>query len=356
MAADRSAEIAERVREAAARGTPLIPQGGGTKAFLGEAVAGEPLPLAGHEGIVGYEPTELVITARAGTPLAEVEAALAAQGQMLGFEPPRLGAASTLGGVVAAGLSGPRRPWAGALRDFVLGVRLVNGRGEVLRFGGQVMKNVAGYDLSRLMAGAQGTLGVLLEVSLRVVPRPVREQTRVLALDAAGALERLAGLARRPLPLAGACHVAGRLHLRLAGAAAGVEAAAAEVGGEVMGEAEAAAFWDGVRDLAHPFFRDGEGALWRIALPPAAPPLPLAGEWLLDWGGGQRFLRSAEPAGRIREVAAAAGGHATRLSGPAAGVTVFHPLPEPILRLHRRLKAALDPHGILNPGRLYPGL
>ena len=350
---DRTDQIAAAVAAAAEAGQPLRPVGGDTKRDLGRAVEAEPLSLAGHAGIVEYEPTELVVTARAGTPLDELESALAGRGQMLGFEPPHLGAAATLGGTVACGLSGPRRPYAGSARDFVLGVRLVNGRGQVLRFGGQVIKNVAGYDLSRLMTGAQGTLGVLLEVSLRVLPRPAVEVTLVQELDAGEALETMNRWAGRPLPISAACHDGGRLRVRLSGTERGVRAARAVLGGEP--DAEGESWWRQLRERTLPFFGDGDARCWRLAVAPASPlPPGLPGQWLLDWGGAQRWYRGEAPVDAIREAARAAGGHAVRLGPGDDGP--FHPLPDPVLALHRRLKAAFDPRGILNPGRLYAGL
>ncbi len=355
---DRSEALAEAVREAAAVGQPLAIVGGGSKAFYGRAVPPEavPLSLAGHRGIVAYEPSELVVTVRAGTPLRELEAVLAGAGQRLPFEPPRTGAAATIGGAVAAGLSGPARPWRGAVRDALLGVRLINGRGEILRFGGQVMKNVAGYDVSRLMAGALGTLGVLLELSLRVEPIPPQEETLAFEMDAGTALRRLADWQCRPLPLTGACHDGQRLYLRLAGGEQALRAARAVLGGTTLAPEDTP--WAGLRDLTHPFLagalRDRQGPpLWRLSGPPGTSPRGLPGRQLIDWGGAQCWLRSDAPP---REIRLFAGGHAT-LFGPHDGAAeVFDPLPAPLLALHRRIKAAFDPQGLFNPGRLYPEL
>ncbi len=345
------AEFSERVRRAAADKTPLRIVAGGSKAFFGRMCEGEPLDVSGHRGIVSYEPSELVITARAGTPLAEIEAALAQNNQLLPFEPPHFGDRATLGGMVAAGLSGPRRPWGGSLRDAVLGVKILNGRGEVLRFGGQVMKNVAGYDLSRLMAGALGTLGVLLEVSLKVLPRPAVERTRVFELDADSALARQVEWGRRPLPLSGTLHDAGRLYVRLCGSGQGVQAALDQLGGEEC----AASPWTAAREQTLPFFQ-GTAPLWRISLPAAAPGLNLPGETLTEWGGALRWLRADLPAPSVRQRAAALGGHATLFRGHDGRGEVFQPLAPAMLALHKRLKQSLDPRGIFNPGRLYEGL
>ena len=343
--ADQTAALTEAVRGAAADGRPLEIRGGGTHAGMGRTVSGTPLEMTGHRGVVDYDPAELVLTARAGTPLSEVEALLAENGQMLAFEPPRLGPGGTLGGAVATGLSGPRRPFTGGVRDFVLGARILDGHGEVLRFGGTVFKNVAGFDAFRLMAGAHGTLGVLMDVSLRVVPRPAVEAARVLDLPSSEALALVADLMRRPLPLSGAFHDGRRLHLRLSGGRAGVEAAAAQVGGEAADPAA----WDAIRDLTHPVLA-GPGGLWRIALPRTGPSGDFASlPW--DQGGGVRWLAAEAPPPEAWAQAAALGGHIERIRG-AAG-PAFQPLSPGLLALHQRIKAALDPDGLLNPGRMY---
>lgn len=364
----------KRIREAAANGAKLRPRGGGSKDFYGGPLHGEVLDTRALAGIVAYEPTELVITARAGTPLAEIEAALAARGQMLAFEPPRFAVArdgmaapassatvggvscnSTLGGVIAAGLAGPRRQQAGSVRDFVLGVRLIDGRGELLHFGGEVMKNVAGYDVARLIAGSLGTLGVLVEVSLKVLPQPVAEATLIFELPVAAAIERLNASSGQPLPLSASCWIDGVLSVRLSGAAAAVDAAATRLGGERHDDA--AGFWTSLRDQTHPFFTPRQAPLWRLALPSTCAPLGLPGAQLIEWGGGQRWLASDAPASDIRAAAAAAGGHATLFAGADAeqrAAGVFTPLAPPLLAIHRRLKAAFDPAGVFSPGRLYP--
>lgn len=348
---DITVELHERVRAACAARTPLAIRGGGTKAFLGGAVSGEPLEVGGHAGIIRYEPTELVISARAGTPLRDIEAALAEHDQMLAFEPPHYGESTTLGGTIACNLSGPRRPWAGAARDFVLGSRIVNGRGEVLRFGGEVMKNVAGYDVSRLMCGAYGTLGVLLDVSLKVLPRPEAEMTLCLALDDRQALAKLHDWACQPLPLSGSCYDGSNLCVRLSGARGAVDAARRLIGGDEL--PDAVRFWSRLREQRSAFF-DTRQPLWRLSLASDTDPLPLTGKWLYEWGGALRWLVSDQPAEAVRAAAEAAGGHATLFRGAAPGEAVFHPLPAALLSVHRRLKQAFDPEGVLNPGRLYP--
>jgi len=359
---DISQQLQDAVRSAAAEGRALHIRGGGSKAFYGRDAdrAGEPLDLSGHRGIISYTATELVISARCGTPLAELEAALAERDQVLPFEPPHFDAdastTATVGGALACGLSGPRRPWGGALRDHVLGTRLLNGRGEPLRFGGEVIKNVAGYDVSRLLTGSLGVLGAVLEVSFKVLPAAAREVTLAQPCDAAEALRRAARWSRQPLPLSGIAWDDGQLRLRLAGAAAGVTAAVAQLRAADGGEEVDGNWWQALREQQLAFFA-GEAPLWRLSLPPASAPLDqLPGDWLLDWGGAQRWLRSEAPAESIRAAAAALGGHATLFRGGERSGEVFHPLDPVKARLHRSIKAAFDPKGIFNPGKLYADL
>ena len=355
MAADES--VLEGWREliagAARAGVPLRLRGTGTTDFYGDGLAGEVLDLRPWRGIVDYEPSELVITVRCGTSLSEVEAALAARGQFLAFEPPAFGADPTLGGVVAAGLSGPRRMFAGATRDFVLGTRLLTAQGELLRFGGQVMKNVAGFDVSRLLCGSLGILGVITEVSLKVLPRPRLEETLCLELSAAEAVAAFNRWAGLPLPLSGAAWSQGRAWVRLSGAPAAVRAAREKIGGDPVAAAVAAGFWSALRHCQLPLFA-AEG-IWRLSLPPATPPLALPGEPLIDWGGALRWYADVAPEIAVREVAQASQGTALRWRGPTSG-TRFHPLPAATAGLHQRLKERFDPGGVFNPGRLIAGL
>jgi glycolate oxidase FAD binding subunit len=345
-------ELADGIRAAHDSRTPLRLRGAGSKDFYGGMLAGEPFDLAGYRGIVAYEPTELYLTARCGTPLAEIAALLAEKDQMLACEPPHF-AGATLGGCVAAGLSGPRRMQAGAVRDFVLGVKLIDGTGQVLDFGGQVMKNVAGYDVSRLLAGSLGTLGLLAEVTLKVLPRPVSERTLVFAMTAEEALASLNRWGGQPLPLSASFWHEGALHLRLSGAAAAVDAASRRLGGDLL--AEGATFWRSVREQTHPAFAGSE--LWRLALPSTAPLLAADSLRAIEWGGALRW--HAGPAETLRPAALAAGGHATLYRAPESlrcREGAFTPLTPALLALHRRLKKSFDPAGILNPGRLYAEL
>lgn len=358
---DAEADLSAAVRAALEAGEPLTLRGGGSKAFYGNPTrAARTLDCSVHQGVVAYEPSELAITVRAGTPLAAVEALLAAHGQQLPFEPPHFGPAATIGGAVAAGLSGPRRPYAASVRDAVLGVRLLNGQGQALGFGGRVMKNVAGYDLSRLMAGSLGALAVLLEVSLKVTPVPPGRLTLVLEAAAAAALALLQGWARRSLPITGTAWLDGRLYVRLAGSEEGLAETHQLIGGLPLADADQ--FWADLREQRLAFFA-GDAPLWRLSVLPGTPVtalLPTADTaQLIEWGGALRWLRTDAPAALLRERAVAAGGHATLFrvnGGPTPADGVFTPLPAVPFALHQRLKAAFDPAGLFNPGRLFPGL
>lgn len=350
---DALSSIADKLRAAAARGRPLRVRGGGTKDFYGQRLHGELLDMRPLAGVVSHEPTELVVTALAGTRLSDLEALLAEHRQCLPFEPPRFGVAATVGGMVAAGLSGPARASVGAVRDYVLGVQMFNGRGELLKFGGQVMKNVAGYDVSRLMTGSLGTLGVIAEVSLKVMPLPPAECTLVFEWPETTARQQLNRWGGQPLPLNASCWADGTLVVRLRGAQAAVQAARRCMGGQVLEPARASRQWAALRDQALPFFRLAPGeALWRASVPDTATPLNL-GPTLVEWHGAQRWLRlPLEATGHVRAAAARAGGHATLFRGGDGQVPVFTPLPAPLARIHAQLKRAFDPAGILNPGRM----
>jgi glycolate oxidase FAD binding subunit len=342
---DISQQLAEAIKAAVKKRTHLTITGSGSKRFYTGDLDGEKLDVTGHRGIVSYEPTELVVTARAGTPLAEIEATLAEKGQMLAFEPPWFGQTATLGGTIACGFSGPRRPYAGAARDHVLGARIINGRGEILHFGGEVMKNVAGYDVSRLMVGALGTLGVLLEISLKVLPKPAREITLGFAMTVDKAIATMNTWGAQPLPLSAACHVGDTLYVRLSGTELGVQAARAKLGGKTLDKSDE--FWRDVREHRHGFFQ-GDTSLWRLSVPPATAPMDLPGQWLIDWGGAQRWLKSDAPAADIRRETEKAGGHATLFRRPGQNGASFHPLPAAVAALQQNLKRAFDPEGRLN--------
>jgi glycolate dehydrogenase FAD-binding subunit len=360
MVANASSEgavtaLREAVCEAAAKRTPLRIRAGGTKDFYGNVTTGSVLDPRGYSGIIDYEPSELVVTARAGTPLSELESALAECDQMLAFEPPHFGSTATLGGCIAAGLAGPRRtaygPCYGGVRDFVLGARMMDGRGEVLTFGGSVMKNVAGYDLARLLVGSLGVLGVILEVSVKVLPQPAAQLTLSFELGQQASLDRLNAWAGQPLPLSASVWQEGVLSVRLSGSGAAVTDARGRLGGELMEASSADGFWIAIREQTQPFFA-GSQALWRVCVPSTTPSLDLRGNQLIEWGGALRWLRTSQAAGEVRAAAQQRGGHATLFRGEPAG-EVFTPLPAPLMTIHKRLKAHFDPAGIFNPGRLY---
>jgi glycolate oxidase FAD binding subunit len=346
-ARDDAERLVETVRRATADRTPLAIIGAGSKGFLGPSADGVPLLTGDHRGAIDYRPEELVLTARCGTPLEALRRLLGEHRQMLPFDPPAFGGDGTLGGAIAAGIAGPGRPWYGAVRDAVLGVEIVNGRGDRLSFGGTVMKNVAGYDLSRLMAGAFGTLGLILSVSVRVVPQPEVERTRVFELERPAALQQQLDLARQPEPVTATWHDGDRLYLRLSGSAAGVSAAARRIGG--VEDPEHGAIWQRVRDHDHPRLRGA--ALWRFSLPAAAP-YPFDADWMTEWGGRQRWAAANLAPRQVWRIAAALGGHATRFGSGDA----FQPPPERLMAYHRRVKQAFDPHGVFNRGRIYSDL
>ena len=343
-----------KVRQAAERARPLRIRGGGSKDFYGQRLHGELLDVRPIAGVVDYEPSELVVTVRAGTRLRELQALLAERGQCLPFEPPQFGVGSTIGGAVAAGLSGPARASVGSLRDYVLGVQIVNGKGELLTFGGQVMKNVAGYDVSRLMAGSLGTLGVIAEVSLKVLPVPPAERTLVFELSETSARQQLNRWGGQPLPLNASCWADGHLVVRLRGARAAIDSATKIMGGQVLDAERAEKQWTTLRDQALPFFRLAPGeALWRASVPDTATPLNL-GPTLVEWHGAQRWIKATPAdATHVREAAARAGGHATLFRGGDGSVPVFTPLAPALAQIHARLKREFDPAGIFGPGRLY---
>lgn len=355
---DNSAELQQKVQAAYQQKTPLWIQGGDSKRFWWgmpppAQTLENTLQLTTHRGIVDYQPAELVITARAGTLLKIVMAELAHAGQTLAFEPPAWGENATLGGVIACNLSGPRRVAAGSARDFVLGMRILNGRGEFITVGGTVMKNVAGFDVARLLAGSFGTLGVILEVSLKVLPTPPASLTLKQTCASAQAIERMNHYLTRPYPITALSYEADAEHLwiRLEGAACAVEAARAALGGELLSESAAALYWHTLREHQQPFFQP-QTTLWRLSLQSTAPFLSGPGHWYCEWGGALRWYHGPLPAATLRAYAERYGGHALQLRNPQMDVPVFQPLTPGLAHLHRRLKQAFDPHCIFNRGRL----
>jgi len=345
---DTANTLAEAVRNAANKRTPLTITGGGTKRFYTGDPEGETLDVTGHHGIVRYAPTELIITARASTRLSTLESTLAEKGQMLAFEPPWFGDAATLGGTMACGFSGPRRPYTGSGRDFVLGMRVINGKGNILQFGGEVIKNVAGYDVSRLMVGALGRLGVLLDVSLKVLPLPAKEISLSFEMPVDQAIQTMNAWGGRPLPLSAACYLENRLWIRLSGTEPGIRAAQAHLGGQL--EVNGEVFWRELREHQLAFFQS-ELPLWRLSVPPATPSISLPGSWLIDWGGAQRWLKSDALAREIYQKAEHLGGHATLFRRPKQHGASFQPLSSALKLLHQNLNSAFDPAGILNRER-----
>ncbi len=343
-----------QVTSAAQHKETLCIVGNNTKAFLAPPSAAQTLSLSAYAGIVSYEPTELVVTAKAGTTIAALTQALSEQGQMMPFEPPTFAEQDTLGGVIACGLSGPRRPYTGSARDFVLGTSVINGQGEHLRFGGEVMKNVAGYDVSRLQTGARGTLGVILDISMKVLPRPETETTLVFEQETPNDLAPQIKLARQPLPVSASVVIDKQRFVRLSGSQASVDASVQRLGGQVLHDD--AAFWQSIKNLTHPFFAASDGdanSLWRISIADYAPALPLVGQWCLDWGGAQRWLITDEAPTAVFAACAAAGASATcyRHSDPAA--QRYQPLDDTLLSLNRAVRQSFDPHGVFNPDHFH---
>lgn len=348
------AALRERIVQANGQRAPLRLRGAGSKDFYGEALVGDVLDTRGLNGIVAYEPSELVVTALCGTPLRAIESALAERGQFLAFEPPAFRANATIGGVVAAGLSGPRRAYAGAARDFVLGASLLSAAGELLHFGGQVMKNVAGFDVARLLCGSLGFFGLITQVSLKVLPRPRAEATVLFECGAAAALERFATWRPQPLPVSATAWHDGIAYVRLSGSPNAVRAARVGLGGELLDERAAQALWLAVREQTHGVFNEGPQPLWRLSVP-ATTPLADCAATLIEWSGALRWLRSDEPADSLRERIGRCGGHATLWRG-ARATPMFHPPAAANLALHRRLKEQFDPNRIFNRGRLIPDI
>jgi glycolate oxidase FAD binding subunit len=347
---DLTDDLRQQVQQAAATGTALRIVGNDSKAFYGgDCQATAPLPMAGHCGIIDYERSELVVTARAGTPLSDIKSLLAQHRQMLAFEPPGYGEQATIGGTLACGFSGPRRPFAGSARDFMLGCRIINGEGEVLNFGGRVMKNVAGFDVSRLMVGALGSLGVLLEVSLRVLPIPESELTLAYTLSAGEALAQMSALSARPWPLSALAYDGEQLRVRLSGAQAAVQAAARQLGGDIDVQGEC--FWQDLREQRLVYFHQ-PGNLWRISVAPASASLVLSGAWFLDWGGALRWLKTEESAEAIHAAVAKVGGYAVCFRGDN-NKTDWIRLDPALMALQQKVRAVFDPLKLFNPGRLH---
>ena len=348
---DIEQDLATQVGAVAATGGAVQIVGNGSKRFYGEPVEALEIEVGAHSGIIDYDPAELVITLRAGCPLREVEALLAEHRQMFAFEPPHYAPGATIGGMVASGLAGPRRGFAGSIRDYVLGAKMIDGRGVVLQFGGRVIKNVAGFDLSRLLVGSLGTLGVILEVSIRVMPMYEVEAT--LAFEHGSADQHIRWineLGSQPFPLSGSAWHGGITRIRLSGSAQGVRHAINELGGE-----EVDFDWNSLREQSHEFFIADE-PLTRVTLPPASADLLREESQLIEWGGAQRWLCGEVDIEALRQRLTAEGGGVCAFRGHAAGIPVFQPLAPTMLKLQRNIKSSFDPAGIFNVGRIYQGL
>jgi glycolate oxidase FAD binding subunit len=349
---DISLDLQQSVEKAIADRTHLQIVGSGSKHFLGYKTQGQTLNMQAHSGITHYQPTELVITARTGTPLKQIEQTLAEHNQMLAFEPPYFDDNATLGGTIACGLSGPCRPFYGAIRDYVLGCKLINGHGHIVHFGGEVMKNVAGYDVSRLQVGAMGTLGIMLEASLKVLPKPAKVLCLRQQREPKDALQFIRTVANQSLHLSGLAYDGTAVHIRVAGPETAVDAIGKKLGGDTEKEAD---FWSSLREQTHHFF-DGDMPLWRLSVPPASAWVDTDEKQIIDWAGGLRWLKTDKTAEDMFQLAQQHGGHAQLYRGGDMLSAKMQPLPKSMMQLHQRVKHSFDPHKIFNPGRLYPDL
>lgn len=350
---DLSSELQSRVLEAHASGTALNIVGGNSKSFFGRDPSGITLEVSGNKGVLDYQPGELTLTARGGTSMREIAELLDAHDQMLPFEPPWFGSEATLAGTVACNLSGPRRPWMGAVRDYLLGVRILTGTGKDMRIGAPVMKNVAGYDLFRPMAGAMGTLGILLEIIIKVLPKPRHERSLSIQCDAEEAVQLVTSWQKSSVPLSGACHLDQTLNIRLSGDTRSVDSSAERI--DIPAEDIENTFWHELNEQKLPFF-DDNAPLYRLTLPATAQLPTEIGTQLIDWGGRQRWLNSEMSLEEIQRIAEKLGGHASVFRNGDRTADVFHPLPAPLMNLGNRIRSVLDPKRILNPGRLYKDL
>ena len=349
---DQSLPLQQQVKENIEHGLAMQITAGNSKTFYAQEITGEALSVKEHSGVVHYEPTELVISARCGSRLQAIESILAEQNQMLAFDPPTFSEHTTLGGCIAAGLSGPRRPFAGAARDATLGISMINGNGEILKFGGEVMKNVAGYDVSRLLVGSMGTLGIILDMSLKVLPRPELEMTSCFELTERASISRVNKICAQAYPVSATCYDGKQLYVRLSGTESGVTKAQDMLGGERL--EKDSDFWTSIKNQNHPFF-SSKKRIWRLSIKPATPPLELLGEQLIEWRGGQRWLASDQAPDIIREMIDKHGGHATIFKNAEENDLVFHPVSGKLHELHMNVKLAMDPHCLFNPYRMYEG-
>jgi glycolate oxidase FAD binding subunit len=350
---DQTLHLQQQVIDAIAQKQQLLIHGSNSKHFYGNEVSiDRTLDVSAHRGIISYEPTELVVTVRAGTPISELETLLAEHQQKLPFEPPIYSPNSTIGGAIAAGLAGPSRIFSGSVRDNILGVRIINGEGKILQFGGQVIKNVAGYDISRLMVGSLGSLGVLLDVSIKVIPQPVKNITLTIETDTKKAITLFNRWRPTPLPISASCYYDDCLYVRLSGGHQSIAEYRQQIDGDVLNDADE--FWSAIRNQTHEFFNDADKPLWRLSVPPSTPGISqLDASTMIEWNGAQRWIRSNMPPQIIRNIATKHKGHATLFRGDLPGVNAFMPQPEALIRLQQNIKKSLDPCNVFGNGRLY---
>ncbi|MGK0270345.1 MAG: glycolate oxidase FAD binding subunit [Cocleimonas sp.] len=356
---DISIELQNSVKVAISDKSPLYIHGGNSKLFFGNIVDAKPLDISPHTGIIDYEPTELCITVRAGTLLSDIEKVLTAENQILPFEPPQYSPNATIGGALATGISGPRRAYTGSVRDAILGVKIINGEGEIVSFGGQVMKNVAGYDLSRMMVRSQGTLGVILEVSIRLLPKPKDEITISLEGSQSFAINFFQSLRTQQLPVTASAWFNDQAFLRLSGSEKSLAFQLKEMisNNKASPVENPSQFWNDIRDHKHHFFGRMDKPLWRLSLPPAADEIKQINDnQLIEWGGAQRWVNTNTPPNIVHSSANSRNGYATLFQGNIPETSCFPKLDDNLLKLHRQLKNNMDPNHIFNPGRMYSGL
>ena len=347
---DNSKQICDAVAYAISTNTAINIQAGNSKSFYGNAVIGDVFDVSQHRGIVDYEPSELFITARCGTLLQEIESTLDEQGQMLAFEPPHFGPNATLGGTIACGLSGPRRPYSNAARDCVLGAHIVNGHGEYLRFGGQVMKNVAGYDVARLMCGALGTLGIVMQISLKVIPKSPAEITLTFEHDEKDAIHNMNEWTQTNLPITGTYYETGILYVRISGVESTLQNVKDTLGGTELDNSDG--FWVNVKEQRREFFSDPR-PLWRFSVPNDVSNLGITGDCVTEWNGGLRWVKSDCEPEQIFSAAQEKQGNATLFQSSNYPTDCFQPLSTELKKLHTNMKHAFDPKHLINPGRMY---
>lgn len=356
---DLSQSFQEQVKEAIDKQAPLFIHGGKSKLFYGYPVNGKALDASQHSGVINYEPSELCITVRAGTSLKKLESLLAEHQQILPFEPPYFSDSATIGGAIATGISGPRRAYTGSVRDAILGVQIINGNGEIVNFGGEVMKNVAGYDLSRLMVRSQGTLGLILSVSLRLLPKPKSDITLSFTADQDEALDYFKKLRVKQLPITATAWYENQVFIRLSASDNILQHSKKLFEKELkVNELDKSnKLWQDIRDHKHAFFQQDEKPLWRFSLPPNAKKFSrVSNEPLIEWGGAQRWAYTNTPANIIQSIASSRNGYATLITGDLPGVSRFPVLEPNLLTLHKSLKRKMDPTGIFNPNRIYQGI